>query len=246
MKTPINASDRLIVALDVPEIADARTLVRELHGVVSFFKVGLSLQLAPGVRSFIDELIQQDKKVFLDYKYLDVEETVRKAVERAASSGVTFLTIHGSGNTVKAGVQGRGNSPLKLLAVTVLTSFDAKDIQELGFQCSVEDLVLHRAKKAIDAGCDGVIASGREAGKIRKLAGAHALLIVTPGIRPADNAVDEQKRAVQPADAVRSGADYLVVGRPVYADPNPRSSAERIVKEMQAAFELSSQPVPIA
>jgi orotidine-5'-phosphate decarboxylase len=233
----INARDRLIVALDLPDIEHARAVVARLDGVVSFFKVGLVLQLAPGVGPFIEELVKDDKKVFLDYKYMDVPETIRKAVGRAASSGITFLTIHGNGGIVGAAVEGRGNSALKILAVTVLTSFDAKDIKELGFECSVEDLVLYRAKKAIDAGCDGVIASAQEARKISGLAGGRPILIVTPGIRPSYKTTDDHKRPMTPGDAIREGADYLVVGRPITDDPDPRASAERIIAEMQDAFE---------
>src|SRR5437899_5461535 len=232
----VNAPDRLIVALDLPSIHDARALVEKLHGVVSFFKIGLTLQLADGVGAFIQELLQQGKRVFLDYKYLDVEETMRKAVARAASLGVTFLTIHGNGSIVQAAVRGRGESALKILSVTVLTSLDANDIRELGFQCSVEELVLHRAQKSIEAGCDGVVASGREARRIRELAGSRPWRIVAPGIRPKEapggQKQDEQKRAVSPGEAIRNGADYLVVGRPIYGHPDPKASAGSIAQEM--------------
>lgn len=244
MATPVNASERLIVALDVLDIQDARSLVKDLEGVASFFKVGLVLQLASGVGEFIDELVHLKKKVFLDYKYMDVEQTMRKAVERAASIGVTFLSIHGNGGITRAAVEGRGESDLKVLAVTVLTSLDAKDIKELGFQCSVEDLVIHRARKAIDDGCDGVIASGEEARKIRELAGDRPILIVTPGIRPLYKTTDDHKRPVTPRDAILGGADYLVIGRPITDDANPRAAAERIIQEMQGAFDEVSRIVP--
>jgi orotidine-5'-phosphate decarboxylase len=244
MGTPVHAGERLIVALDVPDIPAARSLVKELDGVASFFKVGLALQLASGVGDFIDELIHSHKKVFLDYKYMDIDETMRKAVARAASIGVTFLSIHGSGGITRAAVEGRGKSDMKLLAVTVLTSLDAKDIKELGFQCPVEELVAHRARNAIEAGCDGVIASGEEAGKIRELAGDRPILIVTPGIRPLYKATDDHKRPVTPRDAIAAGADYLVIGRPITGDANPRASAERIVQEMQDAFDEASRSVP--
>ena len=244
MAAPVNASERLIVALDVPDIQAARSLVKDLEGVASFFKVGLALQLASGVGDFIDELIHLHKKVFLDYKYMDVDETMRKAVGRAASLGVTFLSIHGTGGITRAAVEGRGKSDLKLLAVTVLTSLDANDITELGFQCSVEDLVIYRARKAMESGCDGVIASGEEARKIRQLAGDRPVLIVTPGIRPLYKTTDDHKRPVTPRDAIVGGADYLVIGRPITGDVNPRASAERIVQEMQAAFDQVSRTVP--
>lgn len=233
----IRAQDRLIVALDLPSIDDARKLVATLDGAVSFFKIGLVLQLAEGVGSFITELIEQGKRVFLDYKYFDIEETLQKAVERAASIGVTFLSVHGNGSIIKAAVKGRGDSRLKILAVTVLTSMDAEDIKELGFQCSVEDLVLHRAQYAIAGGCDGVIASGLEAQKIRELAKGRPLLIVTPGVRPRYSTPDDQKRVMEPGEAIRNGADYLVMGRPIYGGPDPYAAANRILLEMQDALD---------
>jgi orotidine-5'-phosphate decarboxylase len=162
---------------------------------------------------------------------------MRIAVGRAAALGVMFLTIHGSGGLIRAAVEGRGNSNLKLLAVTVLTCLDAKDIEELGFSCSVEELVIHRAKKAIDAGCDGVVASGHEAARIREVAGDRPLLIVTPGIRPYQKTTDEHKRPMDPGTAIRSGASYLVVGRPITGDPDPKASALRIIREMREAFD---------
>jgi len=231
----INAQDRLIVALDLPSIDDARRMVEQLDGVVRFYKVGLTLQLTAG-RDFLDFVMKGGNKLFLDYKYFDVEETVRKAVLQAAQLGVSFLTIHGNGRIIQAAVEGRGTSGMKLLAVTVLTSLDAHDIGELGFPCSVEHLVLHRAKKALEAGCDGVVASGHEAGRIREAAGGK-LVIVTPGIRPEGYPGDEQKRKVTPKSSISAGADYLVVGRPITHQPDPRAAATAILEEMQAAFD---------
>lgn len=244
LTSPIKAQDRLIVALDLASIDDARSLVAELDGIVSFFKVGLVLQMAEGVGDFINGLIKQGKRVFLDYKYLDVEETMQKAVERAASIGVTFLSIHGNGSIIRAAVKGRGKSSLKILAVTVLTSMDAEDIKELGFNCSVETLVLHRAQNAIEGGCDGVIASGLEAQKIRELAKGRPLLIVTPGVRERYSVADDQKRVTEPGEAIRNGADYLVMGRPVYeGKPDPVTAANRIILEMQNAFDQVSEEI---
>ncbi|MBM3737253.1 MAG: orotidine-5'-phosphate decarboxylase [Acidobacteria bacterium] len=231
----INAQDRLILALDLPSIQDAQAMVDQFDGLVRFYKVGLTLQLAAGLQ-FIQPLLARGNQVFLDYKYFDVEETIRKAVSQAAQLGVTFLTIHGHGRTIQAAVDGRGSSNLKLLAVTVLTSLDASDIAEMGYPCAVEDLVIHRARKAAEAGCDGVVASGLEAARIREAVG-DKLLIVTPGIRPEGASGDEQKRRVTPAGAIRSGADYLVVGRPITHQPDPRAAAERILEEMQEAFD---------
>jgi orotidine-5'-phosphate decarboxylase len=235
----INARDRLIVALDLPGIEESRKLVDALDGVVSFFKVGLTLQLAPGVEEFIRSLIHGGKEVFLDYKYYDVPETLRKAVSRAAGLGVKFLTIHGSSGSMKGAIEGRGKSSLKIFTVTVLTSMDAGDIAEMGYtQHSVEQLVLFRARKALEAGCDGVIASGHEVHQIKEFAG-DKLLVVTPGIRPEGYPADDQKRRSTAREAVLAGADYLVIGRPITEPPGstPRQAAEKIVGEMQQAFD---------
>ncbi len=235
----IDARDRLIVALDVPDIAAAEALVKELDGAASFFKVGLTLQLAAGVEDFIRALIRDKKRVFLDYKYYDIAETLKKAVSRAAGLGVSFLTIHGSSNLIRGAVEGRGASDLKLFTVTVLTAMDAGDIAEMGYtKHSVEELVLFRAKKALEAGCDGVIASGQEAHKIKELTQGK-LLVVTPGIRPEGYGVGDQKRVTTPRAAIATGADYLVIGRPITApaDTTPRKATEQILAEMQAAFD---------
>jgi len=233
----INASERLIVALDLPNIADARKMVQDLDGVVDFFKVGLTLQLAAGVEEFIRSLIREKKRVFLDYKYYDVPETLRKAVSRASELGVAFLTIHGPGSLVRAAVEGRGERGLKLFCVTVLTSMDGDDIAEMGYaNHTPEQLVLFRARKALEAGCDGVIASGLEVRKIKEIS-RNALLVVTPGIRDADSPSDDQKRRTTARAAILSGADYLVIGRPITEKPNPRAEAERLVRDMAAAFE---------
>src|SRR6266567_194704 len=230
----VDARERLIVALDCDSISKATAFVEELEGLVSFFKVGIELQLAEGM-SAVEYLKSKGKRIFLDLKYFDVPETVERAVRRAASLGVTFLTIHGNGRNIEAAVRGRGENNLKLLSVTVLTSLDADDIKDLGFQCSVEELVLHRAKRALEAGCDGVIASGQEASKIREFLG-DKLLIVSPGIRPGQFPKQDQKRAVSPRAAVVEGADYLVVGRFITTNPYPRKAAERVIAEMQEAF----------
>ncbi|MBI5379870.1 MAG: orotidine-5'-phosphate decarboxylase [Nitrospirae bacterium] len=231
----IDAKERLIVALDLPTVEEAKRLVRHLDGLVSFFKIGLELQLVAGL-DFVKWLIQDEKKVFLDYKYFDVEETIRRAVAQVAAIGVNFLTVHGSGGIIRAAVEGRGQSELKLLAVTVLTSLDALDIRDLGFECAVEDLVLYRARKAMEAGCDGVITSGHEARAIRELA-KDRLLIVTPGIRPEGATRNEHKRSVTPTQAIQAGADYLVVGRPIRDAKDHRMAAEQILVDMQSAFE---------
>jgi orotidine-5'-phosphate decarboxylase len=231
----VRAREKLIVALDYWDINDAIKLVETLGDEVSFYKIGLGLQLGGG-EGLAKSLIAEGKRVFLDYKYLDIEETIRTAVRRAAEFGVDFLTIHHSSDGIlRAAVEGRGNSRLKLLCVTVLTSIDDDDVKEMGFQCNVEELVLARAKQALDAGVDGVIASAREAAEIRTATGGK-LLVVTPGIRPQDSATHDQKRVATPGAAISDGADYLVVGRPITKAPDPKQAARDIVAEMAAAL----------
>ncbi|OFW26669.1 MAG: orotidine 5'-phosphate decarboxylase [Acidobacteria bacterium RIFCSPLOWO2_02_FULL_59_13] len=229
------ASQRLIVALDVPSAEQAKNLVARLDGIASFFKVGLELYTAAGP-DFVRWLVAGGKKVFLDLKFLDIEETVRRATEQAARLGATLLTVHASGYTVAAAVQGCQASGLKILAVTVLTSMDADDLKAMGLNCSVEELVLDRAKKALAAGSHGVIASGQEAAALREKLGKD-FLIVTPGIRPAGAPANEQKRATTPAEAIRAGADYLVVGRPITQAPDSKEATLKILEEMQKAFD---------
>jgi orotidine-5'-phosphate decarboxylase len=222
--------------LDVKDIDAARKVVDELDGVADFFKVGLTLQLAAGVEDFIRDLIKRGKRVFLDYKYYDISETLKKTVARASELGVSFLTIHGPSILIRAAVEGRGNTSLKLFTVTVLTSLDAGDIAEMGYtNHTPEQLVLFRAKKALDAGCDGVIASGLEAAQIKALS-KDKLLVITPGIRPDGYPEDDQKRKTTPRDAVSAGADYLVVGRPITGAKDLRAAAQEILDQMQLAF----------
>ena len=228
------ARDKLIVALDYWNVEDARKLVRDLGDEVSFYKIGLGLQLVGG-NEFAKELIAEGKRVFLDYKYYDIAETVQRAVAQAAELNVTFLTVHGVASIMKAAAAGRGNSSMKIFGVTVLTSMDAEDIKEMGFECNVEDLVIARAKKALEVGVDGVIASAREAAELRKQTG-NKLLIVSPGIRPSGSSRDDQKRVATPSEAMRAGADYLVLGRPIYAASDPTAAAQTIIREMAAAL----------
>jgi orotidine-5'-phosphate decarboxylase len=231
----IPLEERLIVALDVPTVDEARAVIARLGSAVRFHKIGMQLQFAGGL-DLARELVGQGRKVFLDSKLLDIGQTVTSAVENIARMGVSFLTIHGTSQTIRAAVQGRGASGLKLLAVTVLTSMDAEDVAELGLSCPVEDLVLLRTRKALDAGCDGVIASGREAASIRKVAGDRLLLVV-PGIRSAGIAQDDQKRATTPADAIQAGADYLVVGREILRADNPAAAAESVLRQIDEALQ---------
>jgi orotidine-5'-phosphate decarboxylase len=239
----VNASDRLIFPLDVPTPEQAKEWVDRLDGVVSFFKIGLELYTASGI-SLVPYLAAKKKKIFLDLKYYDIPETVEGAVKRVAEMGVSFLTIHGNGKIIKAAVKGRGNSDLKLLSVTVLTSLDNDDMKDLGFECTVHDLVLLRAQKALQAGCDGVISSPQEANTIRTMISERTdsmdgrkFLIVTPGIRPWHSSKHDHKRHSTPGAAIKSGADYLVVGRPIREAPHPEKAAREIVSEMQKAFD---------
>lgn len=228
------AREKLIVALDYWSIEEARKLVRDLGDEVSFYKVGLGLQLVGG-NEFARELIAEGKRVFLDYKYYDIEETVQRAVAQAAELKITFLTVHGVSSIMKAAVAGRGNSGMKVLGVTVLTSMDAEDIEEMGFECNVQDLVIARAKRALEVGVDGVVASALEAAELRKQT-SNKLMIVSPGIRPSGGARHDQKRVATPSDAMRAGADYLVLGRPIYAADNPKAAAQGIIQEMADAL----------
>lgn len=219
--------DRLIVALDVPTASDARSLVTRLGEAVTFYKIGHELLFAGGLE-LARELKSEGKRVFLDMKLLDIANTMERSVANAALMGVDFLTIHGhDSKSIAAAVAGRGTSPLKLLAVTVLTNLSAADVAEQGNRLTPADLVLHRARLAQAAGCDGVIASGQEAASIRAVVGPD-FLIVTPGIRLAGAASDDQTRIMTPIDAVRAGADHIVVGRPITQAADPRAVALNI------------------
>ena len=230
-----DASRRLIVALDLPSWPEARRLVTELDGVVSFFKVGLELYTAAGMEA-VDALLAQGKQVFLDLKLFDVPETVQRATRVVAQRKVTFLTVHEGGATVAAAVAGSAGTQLKILAVTVLTSLDAADLSEMGCELSPEDLVLRRARHAQAAGAAGVIASPAEAAAI-KARTPGPLLVITPGIRPAGADAGDQKRLGTPAAAIANGADYLVVGRPIKNAPDPRAAAQAVIKGMRTAWE---------
>jgi len=224
--------ERLIVALDVPTIAEARSVADELRDVVRFFKIGLQLFPLGGVK-LAHELIGRGDKIFLDFKFYDIGETVRNAVVSAATIGANFLTVHGEREILRAAVAGRGNSDLKILCVTVLTNLDQAALLEMGYAGAVEELVLKRALIAKQEGCDGVIASGSEAAKLRAALGPD-MLIVTPGIRPAGAAAGDQKRVMTPAQALRAGADYLVIGRPIVQAKDRRQASEAILAEMRS------------
>ena len=230
----IPAAERLIFAMDVSTGNEARNLVELLGDSVQFYKLGLQIFMAGGYYELIEWLVKQGKKVFVDLKFFDVPETVKLAVSQLKNRGVTFATVHGNEGMLRAAVSEKNG--LKILAVTVLTSLDRSDLNDLGFQCSVEELVLSRARRALEAGCDGVISSGIEAPAIRKELG-EKLLIVSPGIRPVENTTqDDQKRVVSIEGAFLGGADYVVVGRPIRNAPSPRLKAEEIQRTIASLF----------
>lgn len=231
--TPVN--ERLIFALDVPSCDEARRLVNQLGDSVHFYKMGLELFTTRGYFELVDTLAGRGKKIFVDLKFLDIAETVRRAIIRLRDVGVTFTTIHpNSDDAMKTIVEAKGE--LKVLVVTVLTSLSDSDLHAMGVDSDVRSAVIARARRAYALGCDGVIASGLEAEDVRREVGV-GFTIVTPGIRPAgEHKADDQKRVVTPGDAFRNGADYIVVGRPIRDAADPRAAAEAIQREIAAAF----------
>ena len=231
----IPAAERLIFAMDVPTPEEAKQLVTRLDDAVHFYKIGLQLFMAGGYYELINWLTAQGKKVFVDLKFFDVPETVKLAVSQLTHRGVSFATVHGNQSMLEAAASAKGGD-LKILAVTALTSLDQNDMADLGFQCSIEQLVLSRARRALESGCDGVISSGLEAAAIRAELG-EKLLVVSPGIRPVENRVeDDQKRVVTVERAFQSGADYIVVGRPIAKAPDPQAKAREIQASIAALF----------
>ncbi|MCC7346618.1 MAG: orotidine-5'-phosphate decarboxylase [Variibacter sp.] len=227
------ARDRLIVALDLPTRAAAEAMIERLGDQVRFYKIGYQLAYAGGL-ALAEELVRGGKRVFMDLKLHDIGNSVQHGVESIARIGATFLTVHAYPQTMRAAVQGRGASALKILGVTVLTSYDDHDLAEAGYRVSVEDLVADRAHQAHDIGIDGLICSPAEAGPLRLILGSD-MLLVTPGVRPSGTASNDQKRVTTPGRAISEGADYLVVGRPITAAEDPRAAAQAIVAEVAAA-----------
>ena len=230
---PLDARDRLIVALDLPTRRDAEAMVERLGDTASFYKIGYQLVFAGGL-ALADRLARAGKHVFLDMKLHDIENSVAKGVENVARLGVNFLTVHAYPQTMKAAVAARRGSGLKILAVTVLTSYDDIDLAESGYAMSVDALVARRAQQAHDLGVDGLVCSPEEASPLR-LAVGHDMVFVTPGIRPQGSARGDQKRVTTPAQAIAAGADYLVVGRPITRADDPKAAAQAIVDEIAAA-----------
>ena len=226
--------DRLIVALDISDASDARRLVEKLGESVVFYKIGMELAYGGGL-PLVSELAAAGKQVFLDLKLHDIPNTVERATAQAAKLGTRFLTVHAYPQTMRAAVAGAKGSGMQILAVTVLTSYDDADLSEAVYRFGVVETVRRRAAQALELGVDGLVASAGEAAMVRQTAGAK-LILITPGIRPADGAVGDQKRVATPAEAIRNGADYLVVGRPVTQAAVPREAAEAIVAEIEAAL----------
>jgi orotidine-5'-phosphate decarboxylase len=230
---PIDTNERLIFALDFESNDQAKQIVETLGDAVNFYKLGLELFMAGSYYEMVEWLVQNNKKVFVDLKFFDVPQTVGAAVRQLKNKGATFATVHGNDSILSSAVQEKGD--LKILAVTVLTSLDRSDINDLGFQVDVEQLVLSRAKRSLDLGCDGVISSGLEARALRDRLGEN-FLIVMPGIRPVDN-TDDQKRTVDIEEAFLNGADYIVVGRPIKLADDPRRTACDFQERIRRVFE---------
>ena len=232
---PARIADRLIVALDLPDVGAARAMAERLDGIVSFFKLGLWLIFAPGFDRLVDDLVADGKKVFLDAKMFDIGETVKQGVARAAERGVSLVTVHGDHDIIRAAVEGKRGTGLRILAITVLTSIDDAGLAEMGYLCPVEALIRQRVAACTSLGCDGIIASPADVPGIRRLPDSEKLLVVTPGVRLPGAALDDQKRVGTPAEAIAAGADYLVVGRPIVRAADPAAMAARIVADMAGA-----------
>lgn len=237
VRRDIPPRERLIFALDMADVAQARSLIARLGDAVSFYKLGLEFFLSGGYFELAAELRGQGKKIFADLKFFDIPATVAGAVRQLARRDVQFCTVHGNDSMLRAAAEAKGT--MKILAVTALTSLDQGDLDDLGFQCDARTLVLSRARRALELGCDGVVSSGLEVPALRAAVDP-ALMIVCPGIRPIRNdEVDDQQRVVTPARAIASGADYLVVGRPIRDAADPRAAAEAIQAEIAEALQAS-------
>lgn len=230
-----SADDRLIVALDVPNVLAGLDLVKQIGDAVSFYKIGLGMLCGGGLALANELKAEHDKRIFLDMKFFDIGNTVEAAVRGVAQFDIDFLTVHGDPHVVRAAKEGAAGTNMKILAVTILTSLDRNDLDVSLIQAGdIPDLVVNRAGRAFEAGADGVIASPNEAALIRALPESDGRLIVTPGVRPAGADAGDQKRIATPAQAVKNGADHIVVGRPVYNAPSPRLAAQAIVENLRS------------
>jgi len=230
----IPTAERLIMALDFPSIEEAKVLVEELGDSVVFYKVGMEIFMSGDYFAFIEWLKARDKKIFVDLKFFDIPATVGRAIKALSSKGVDMATIHGNDSIMEAAAKEKGD--LKVLAVTALTSLDRGDLDDLGFQCDVQNLVLSRAKRALAIGCDGIVSSGLEVPLLRENLD-HKLLVITPGVRPVDNRVeDDQKRVVTVEQAFQNGADYIVIGRPIRDAENRKAMADKIQSQIASQF----------
>lgn len=233
-KKPIPTNERLIMALDFPSIEEAQALVEELGDSVVYYKVGMEIFMSGDYFAFIEWLKDRNKKIFVDLKFFDIPATVGRAIKALSSKGVDMATIHGNDSIMQAAAKNKGD--LKVLAVTALTSLDRGDLDDLGFQCDVQQLVLSRAKRALAIGCDGIVSSGLEVPMLREKLD-HKLLVITPGVRPVDNRVeDDQKRVVTVEQAFQNGADYIVIGRPIRDADNCKAMAEKIQLQIASQF----------
>jgi orotidine-5'-phosphate decarboxylase len=238
MTAIIDPRDRLIVALDVPDVASAEAMIERLGDSVTFYKIGYQLGYAGGL-PLVRKLADAGKKVFADLKMHDIGNTVARGVESVAKLGATFLTVHAYPQTMQAAANASKGSDLRILAVTVLTSYDNEDLKAAGYQLGVSDLVTTRAQQAQALGIDGLVCSPEEAGNLRKLIKPE-MVLVTPGVRPAGADIGDQKRVMTPAKAIGAGSDYLVVGRPILAAADPKAAAEAIVAEIETSLRPSS------
>jgi orotidine-5'-phosphate decarboxylase len=229
----IASRDRVIVALDISDVEAAEKAVWSLGDSINFYKIGYELVMAGGL-NLAEDLVQGGKKVFLDMKLHDIGNTVMQATRRAAKLGATFLTVHAFPQTMRAAVEGRGDSDLDILAVTVLTSWDDDDLKDAGYSATVPELVARRAAQAEAIGIDGLVCSPAEAKDLRQRLGAK-MMLVTPGIRPAGSEKGDQKRIMTPSEAIKAGVDYMVIGRPILAAEDPKAAAEKIVEEIEQA-----------
>ncbi|MFK8253644.1 orotidine-5'-phosphate decarboxylase [Ancylobacter terrae] len=230
---PTDPRDRLIVALDLPSVRAAEPIVARLGDTVSFYKIGYELGFSGGL-GFARDLIADGKKVFIDFKLHDIGNTVAHGVASIASLGATFLTVHAYPQTMRAAMEGKGASPLRILAVTVLTSYDEADLAEASYGLGVEETIRRRAAQAREIGVDGLVCAPTDAAMVRSILGPRPA-VVTPGVRPTGSATGDQKRIATPTFAIRAGADHLVVGRPVVASPDPAAAARAIQAEIAAA-----------